>query len=431
MIENIQYRREMNRNYMVIRSEWNDQYTVRMLSGNKILGLLQFQEKCLDGKPWFYYDITSKQPLNRLTDHKKMTGSEIRTLISDLIFVLRQMERFLLDERRICLKSEYIYIESDTYHGSFCLIPGYYTDFIKEFQEFAQYILDHTDHNDSEAVVLAFSVFRESRKENFGIDDIERCLGIRSTFTEIVEVTQPKCEPACLTDCTELMETVCEYPIDSKENFDGRSNWIILEVLVIGVMAGLPICVTLLFGLQFLLRWKWLVFMVEMLFATIGIIIFYCSTVRKGHEEGKEDTYEEALKGFVWDSELEMELSKQPVTSIESKVEEDMQTVLLISQEELSLKRKLITLSDKKEISLDYFPFLIGKNKGLVDFCLSDPRVSRLHAKIEKDDTEYFLTDLNSTNGTKINGFLLEANEKKQIQIGDELEFAGILFRFQ
>ena len=97
MIERIEYKREMNRNYMVIRSEtgWNDTYTIRMISGNKIPGLLGFQEKWLDGSTMFYYDITSRQPLNRLTEHKKMAGTEIRILISDLILVLRQMERYL------------------------------------------------------------------------------------------------------------------------------------------------------------------------------------------------------------------------------------------------------------------------------------------------------------------------------------------------
>ena len=75
-MENIEYRREMNRNYMVIRSDTgvNDRYTIRMISGNKIPGLLQFQEKWMNGVPMFYYDITSRQPLRRLTEYKPLTG---------------------------------------------------------------------------------------------------------------------------------------------------------------------------------------------------------------------------------------------------------------------------------------------------------------------------------------------------------------------
>ena len=38
------------------------------------------------------------------------------------------------------------------------------------------------------------------------------------------------------------------------------------------------------------------------------------------------------------------------------------------------------------------------------DFVYSTPKVSRVHCKIEYIDSHYYLTDLNSTNGTYLNG---------------------------
>ncbi len=403
---------------MVICSEtgWNDTYTIRMISGNKIPGLLRFHEKWLDGTSRFYYDITSRQPLNRLTEYKKMTGTELHTLISDLILVLRQMERYLLDERRICLRPEYIYIEPETYHGSFCLIPGYWSDFAKEFLEFAQYILDHVDHSDGGAVVLALSVFRESRKENFGVDDIERCLGKKQKTEEIVEVPKQKYEI-----------------VPKEEQKDEREKCNIPCIALIIGMIVLPLCGIFLFGTHVLLRWKWMIFIFEMLLATAGIVIYYFSKSEACDEKGLEISDEFELGDPIWDlsEEIEKEMDTQTENHLEPESEDDMETVLLISKTELIQKRRLISLSDSTEISVDYFPFLIGKNKGLVDAYLNEPGVSRLHAKLEREGTDYFITDLNSTNGTKINGSLLGANEKKQIRMGDELDFAGILFRFQ
>ena len=148
----------------------------------------------------------------------------------------------------------------------------------------------------------------------------------------------------------------------------------------------------------------------------VGLVILYFA-----REEEAEEPFEIEV---LAEPEFEEILS-------EPEQEDDMQTILLISQAEVLQKRKLISISDRKEISVEYFPFLIGKNKGLVDLCLCEPGVSRLHAKIEQDGENYFVTDLNSTNGTKINGSLLGANERKQIHIGDELDLAGIMFRFQ
>jgi len=398
----------MNRNYMVVLSEQglNETYTMRMLSGNRIPGLLAFQEKWLDGVPLFYYDITSKQPLNRLIERRKMTGAEIHTLVSDLILVLRQMERFLLDEQRICLKSEYVYIDPETGHGCFCLIPGYQSDFTRAFFDFAQYILENVNHSDGEAVVLAFSIFRESQKENFGVDDIERCLGREQKKDERKEA--PKQEAEITIEQDERVE------VPEKRNY-----------FFIAIIAGM-----ILFGILLLLRRKWVILAIEMLLAAVGIVGYYFLKGADGKELETSDAYE--FGDFIWefDEELKNESTAPMNDHTEREPEDDMQTVLLISQNELRKKRKLVSLTDNKEISVDYFPFLIGKSKGMVDACLSEPGVSRLHAKIEQEGAEYFITDLNSTNGTRINGSLLEANEKKQIRIGDELDFAGILFQF-
>ena len=127
----VEYKREMNRNYMVIHpeKEWNDKYTVRMISGNAIPGLLKFYDKQIDGRIMFYYDITSRQPLSRIVEHRGLTAQELQTLISDFICMLKQLERFLLDERQLNITPEHIYVQPDTFHSCFCLVPGKRKDF--------------------------------------------------------------------------------------------------------------------------------------------------------------------------------------------------------------------------------------------------------------------------------------------------------------
>src|SRR5205085_5019789 len=48
-------------------------------------------------------------------------------------------------------------------------------------------------------------------------------------------------------------------------------------------------------------------------------------------------------------------------------------------------------------------PVTIGREEGNV-LRLNDERVSRYHAKVQLDDNDVILTDLESTNGTRING---------------------------
>ena len=56
------------------------------------------------------------------------------------------------------------------------------------------------------------------------------------------------------------------------------------------------------------------------------------------------------------------------------------------------------------------------------DYVINDKNVSRNHAKlIIYNDTEYFLEDLNSSNGTFVNGVRIQ---QKKVKAGDFLSFA-------
>ena len=83
-----------------------------------------------------------------------------------------------------------------------------------------------------------------------------------------------------------------------------------------------------------------------------------------------------------------------------------------------------------EDIELSYFPFVIGKHKDLADYVLQNEAVSRLHVRLDQDQSRFTITDLNSTNGTKVRGKLLEANETVEIGSGDSVYIAdkGYIF---
>ena len=72
--------------------------------------------------------------------------------------------------------------------------------------------------------------------------------------------------------------------------------------------------------------------------------------------------------------------------------------------------------------------FLIGKKKDAVDGWLKVRGISRIHSRISKEDDCYYLTDLNSTNGTFLNGGRLEVHEKARLRPGDCVGFADIRY---
>ena len=71
----------------------------------------------------------------------------------------------------------------------------------------------------------------------------------------------------------------------------------------------------------------------------------------------------------------------------------------------------------------------IGKDSR-VQLLLEKETISRFHAKIEYLDHNYYIEDLNSTNGTYINDDLLIYKQHRKLEINDIIRFADIRYRF-
>ncbi len=86
---------------------------------------------------------------------------------------------------------------------------------------------------------------------------------------------------------------------------------------------------------------------------------------------------------------------------------------------------RLVSCADGTEISLDKPNMIVGKSAAQADICIASDVVSRIHARIEQIDGCAYVTDLNSTNGTSVNGRTLMPGDKTKAEEGDEIAFAG------
>ena len=73
---------------------------------------------------------------------------------------------------------------------------------------------------------------------------------------------------------------------------------------------------------------------------------------------------------------------------------------------------------------------VIGKLELASDAVIPVATVSRVHAKIRKREDAYYLADLNSRNGTAVNGKMLPGGEEWLLQDGDEIDFAQARYIF-
>lgn len=75
--------------------------------------------------------------------------------------------------------------------------------------------------------------------------------------------------------------------------------------------------------------------------------------------------------------------------------------------------------------------FTVGKERSRVNYCISDnTSVSRCHARITRKGAQYFVSDMNSTNFTFVNGIKVMPGQEVQLNNGDTIRFADEDFEF-
>lgn len=398
----ISYRREMKHNYMMIDPEeitWPG-YACQMMENNVIEGLLKFQVRQNNGVMQFYYEITSRQPLERLLENRTISGEEIRRLVIGISNILDQIERYLLSESSILLKPEYIYVEPDSFRVWLCLVPGLELDFPEAYGTLLEYILGKVNHQDKDSVVLAYGLYQETRKENYGMEDILRLLQ-HSPSPELARkpgvnvLKEEEKENKNLREQVPLSVGKTEMPDVRSSEGDAvkKSLWSRIRSVIFGK--------------------------------------------RKQRSENKERFPQSESSSLPW-QEMFLEEAKEagsdsPIPLPASDFAPAGQgTVLLSDFTPGENVRKLRALDGGEEdISLSYYPFVIGKQENLADYILNRDTVSRLHLRIDRMGEAYQIMDLNSTNGTVVRGRLLENNESVPLYPGDEIQIAKYRYRFE
>lgn len=453
----ITYRREIKHNYLVLDPEglnWQG-YETQMLLANPARGILRFQLRQADGQTVFYYEITSRQPLARLLENHGIQAEEIRRLLTGIFAVLEKMEACLLREGSILLEPEYLYVEPEDYQVWLCLVPGLNRDFRSEFGRFLEYLLGKADHQDKDSVMLAYSLYQETRKENFGLENLEALLGTRRRPKTAEDVPEPLSARKVMPEIgsaeqRQQSQRSQQRPPEKERWRDRWRNWRQDR------------------GTRW---WRRPGRQTDPFQSPLGRTEDRPRLpFERLEDRPRPHPLEKLLACMRRNRNREEELPVQPIWEQmfrEPKPLEDMRqeagwgpwepktdprnpkpsprdpkpenppagapdTVLLADYSRDARLRILRSLQPGREdIPVPYYPFLIGKQENLVDFPLREDTVSRLHLRIDREGGAYRIQDLNSTNGTYLRGKLLENNEAAVLSVGDEVAIAGFPYRFE
>lgn len=456
------YQRELKRNYLIVETETSEgqgepPFEQKMLEQNQIDGILRFQVRQKDEEVRFFYEITSKQPLSRLLEGQTIQAEQIRALVFVIARSLDHMEQYLLSEKSVLLDPEYLYVDPESLKVWLCLVPGMECDFPEDYSRFLEYLLGKVDHRDKESVVLAYGLYQETRKENYGMTDILRLAQQKSSVSGPNHKNGTKSQWQ-RSDDLEVLQSAGGNIAGEKSLEEGdhvqrsrqENGW------QLGTVRGKQIQTDAQEESAGLLgRWKQrrkerkeekqreLERAVQMPWDTIafdgaspeewGTPEGYGRAEYK-EERGTENSgvrYEMGNGGTAYDPGSRAG-RQQPLEAAAAAQSSD--TILLNGETNgatAQVKRLTALEPGTEDIVIAYYPFIIGKQENLVDYVLRRETVSRLHLRIDRKEDRYYVQDLNSTNGTMAGGHILENNEIMEIWDGVEISIAGARYRFE
>lgn len=420
------------------------EYELHMLEENQIPGFLDCVRKKINGKNQYYYEITSRQSLTQICESEPLTAESIRLLLYCLYQALQQMDPYLLDGNKIVLEPEMIYLDIESREAFFCYWPLCGQTIQESFRMLASYLLYHLERSDTEAVLLMYEINRKVQEKNFALLDLlqekmqaaeqnrkpenqyrEKDISERNSQENIQEenILQEKTEKSLKNkDAKKKREPKKKREMARKQK----------EVKCDGNMAAGVICLVVLGIVAIAARMEFLTITQAggIAFLLIGGMAYVLSPEkrRKTKKEKEKKT-----------SEINWEMP-EPVPTVRenglqgnqsSPSQEEMvgaTTVLWEGGEKYQQHLTLISMNarERNSVVLVNDSYLIGKLKSKVDIYIDDASVSRIHARIQKEENEYYLCDMNSTNGTYLNGRRLGIQEKVPIHVSDEITFAGL-----
>ena len=353
-------------------------YQYCILTRGGIRGLLPCSLRYINGEAYLYYDITSRQNVAQLYGKQVIDRAWFRDFMWSYEQVCQELGRFLLDEKNILVYPEQIFEDLSNHNFFFLYLP--YNEEGNGFMRFLEFVLEHMDYDDLELVERVYFMYEQYEK--YG--DVYLQGQIFEDGRSLNEGVEPEKTP------------------DSVMYFENEGN--VESDLIAGREDGAIMSVT-----EEAPKEK------KGFFGRFGL---------------KKKTY--AVQKQQYQETMLAAMEGRAVAEETEYLEEDYGRTIYIEQkvEEQGI-RKLYTPDGRVIAKLEKDVFVIGKQKEEVDLVLEDDTISRLHARICKEEDIIYLEDLNSTNGTFKNGLRLQPYEKRRLEEGDEVRFGKLLFVYR
>ncbi len=399
-----EYVRELRENYLQITGINCNDYGMKMLAGQEIQGFLNMTERKINGESRFLYKISSLISMEDNFLNKNITYSDFESIIRSFLDVFEAIENHLMDYNGIILDPEMIFLDISTKKWYFVYLAGEEKSFYEDIKSLFEYIIKNVNHKDSRAVTMAYGIYKRMCEENFNPRDL---FDIETTEKEEGEIIKEQ----------KVIETVIpEVVPEEVEELDMKKIYISYGVIGLYGIAVLYTFMSIFFTRIRVWGWGSGVYVVLLIMlAALGYFGYNWYIKNK------------SLFVKLSTKEVQVPFVKENVRVIVPREngEEENLTVLL-QEDDKGHTLKWREEAGEKSYDINSMVTIVGSAFDRADCVISQKGISRIHARITSEGDKYFIKDMNSTNGTRVNGRELACYELCELKSNDRIELGNL-----
>lgn len=441
-MENFSYVQDGGRNYLKSEPVGEVDYIVGMFAHNDIPAFVPVSFKSLNLENYFCYNMNGLIPINQSFEMNKLTADRIEAFLRSIIKAAKSMEEFLLPFDRLITDEAYIYEslgKKDEFYWIYGIESGSCT-----FTRLFERLLDRVDYKDDSAVKMIYSLY-QAAKESEGMQGVSTggsLQRIREKAEEILsaphmsldmrarELIRAENERNSIKSLkgfeAETGDKPCRQEIEGADSMARRYR----------AEAESKKSRSQRVDIEDTPKAKLSLFKQRQNEEKSDKTMFVKSKLKKVWDYLNADIGSKPEKlvdlQAVGENEISYNVREVKQPKIEASDNADEATTLLtgamISNGIYCLKPED---TNEDNILLTEFPFFIGKSGDKTHHTIEDSTVSRFHARIDREEEELWLTDLNSTNGTFLNGIRLMPFGRMRVNKGDSIVISRKRYEFK
>ena len=405
---NTEYVRETGKTYLRVAEEPDmDEMQMKMFIENHTDNFLPITKYRINDCGFYKYDISSMTVMSSVFEDREMHADDISSLTDSVRMAVSEAEKYLADSDGIQLSPDYIYRDGSG-KWKFIYFAGSGQEFYDGLRELFEYIIRRVSHKDSAGSAMAYGIYKrlcDGENDIGRLFETEESVDIKAAEVQEERQVIESVMPQTVTEEREVPDKFKLYALYGIAGIWALAVIVFLAGIIIpgvrisGMSAGSCLLAVIALAAAGYVSFKWYLKNKDKLFRI--------------KTERKEIPYEQSTVRILIPQEKE-------------KTDEEYTVVLNAQPQKQCHSLTWDENNCRRSYDINKNVCIIGSAPEKADCVINVAGISRTHARISREEDRYFVKDLNSTNGTTVNGKTLACFEIYEIESGDVLMLGNV-----